>query len=128
MSPSVPTLTRPSALIVARDPMTGALIGSLVEVSGFRPLFPSSAEDTAHAIARLMPNVVIVDCDAGDEQRCVEPVAAYGGAVVLFSAWRTAAELRSIASRLGLDYFTLPIHWLEFPGLLRRAMRDGEDA
>ena len=50
------------------------------------------------------------------------------GAVVLFSAWRTAAELRSIASRLGLDYFTLPIHWLEFRRLLRRAMRDGEDA
>jgi hypothetical protein len=125
--PSTP-LTKPSALIVARDPMTGALIGSLVEVSGFRPVFPATTEDTAHAIARLRPNVVLVDCDAGDEERCIEPVAEYGGAVVMFSPWRPEAEVRSIASRHSLDYFTLPIHWIEFRRLLRTALGQGEDA
>lgn len=107
--------------------MTGALIGSLVEVSGFRPLFPLPTEDTGHAIARLRPDVVLVDCDAGDEARCVEPVSEYGGSVILFSPWRTEPELRSIASRLGLGYFTLPIHWLEFRRQLRRASGQVED-
>jgi hypothetical protein len=109
-------------LIVARDPMTGALIGSLVEVSGFQPVFPTPVEDVSDAIARIQPNVVLLDCDAGDEERCVEPVAVYGGAVVLFSPWRPEADLTTTASRLGLRHFTLPIQWMTFRRLLRDAI------
>jgi hypothetical protein len=108
--------------------MTGALIGSLVDVSGFQPVFPGPAEDTATAIARVRPHLVLVDCDAGDERQCVEPVSQYGGAVVLFSPWRTESDLRALASRLGLAWFTLPIHWLEFRRLLRRATGQAEEA
>ena len=102
--------------------MTGALIGSLVEVSGFQPIFPSPTEDVEDAIARIRPNVVLVDCDAGDEERCIEPVAAYGGAVVLFSTWRSDADVGTVASRRGLRHFSLPIQWAEFRRLLRDAV------
>lgn len=102
--------------------MTGALIGSLVEVSGFQALFPAPLEDVADAIARIQPNVVLLDCDAGDEERCVEPVAVYGGAVVLFSPWRPEEELTTTASRRGLRHFTLPIQWVAFRRLLRDAI------
>ena len=99
--------------------MTGTLIGSLVEVSGFQPMFPSSVEDVGNAIARIRPDVVLVDCDAGDEERCIEPVAAYGGAVVLFSPWRADADVAKVASRRGLRHFSLPIQLAEFRRLLR---------
>jgi hypothetical protein len=112
-------LEKPTALIVARDPMTGALLGSLVEVSGFQPLFPAPSEGVDDAIRRHRPAVVLVDCDAGDEERCIEPVGTYGGAVVLFSPSRAAAEVGSIAARHGLRHFTLPISWLDFRRLLR---------
>ena len=121
LSPSL-SLAKPTALIVARDPMTGALLGSLVEVSGFQPLFPQASEEVATAIARDRPNIVLVDCDAGDEQRCVDSVADYGGATILFSPWRSQSEVGPIAERLGLSHFSLPISWLEFRRLLREAI------
>ena len=118
---------QPTVLILARDPLTGALLATLVEVSGFQAVFPAPTESAEDAIGRVQPTLVLVDCDAGDEARCLEPVEAYGGSVILFSPWRTEPELRSIASRLGLGYFTLPIHWLEFRRQLRRASGQVED-
>jgi MinD-like ATPase involved in chromosome partitioning or flagellar assembly len=108
--------------------MIGALIGSLVEVSGFQPVFPTPSDDIAAAIARERPAVVLVDCDAGDEERCTEPVAAYGGAVILFSPWRAAADVEAIAARLGLRHFALPIAWTAFRRLLREAIGARGDA
>ena len=40
-------LVKTAVLIIARDPMTGALLGSLVDVSGFQPVFPAPYEDAA---------------------------------------------------------------------------------
>ena len=107
--------------------MTGALIGSLADVAGFRPLFPTPSEHARHAIARVRPNVVLVDWDASDQHDWVGSVAEYGGAVVLFSPWRTAPDLRAIAATLGVAYFTLPIHWSEFRRILELAVGDTGD-
>lgn len=120
--PTTPPLPKPTALILARDPMTGALLGSLVDVSGFRAVFPEDEEEIEATIARERPDVVLVDCDVGNEDRCIEPVGAYGGVVVLFSPWRSEPEVRPRASRLGLRHFTLPITWIEFRQLLREAL------
>jgi hypothetical protein len=121
-------LAKPQAMIIARDPMTGALIGSLVDVSGFRAIFPSSNEDAAMAIDRVRPDVVLLDCDSGDEEVCLTPVARYGGAVILFSPWRAEPEVRAIASRRGLRHFTLPIRWTEFREMLHEVTETNDEA
>ena len=107
--------------------MTGALIGSLANVSGFRTTFPSPPEDAATAIARLQPVVVLVDCDSADEETCLTPVAEYGGAVVLFSPWRDEPEVRELASRRGLRHFALPIRWTDFRQLLHDVTGQGAE-
>src|SRR4051812_6829948 len=112
-------LTKPLAFIIARDPMTGALIGSLAQVSGFEATFPSETETAATAIARLRPDVVLIDCDSADGDACLTPVSEYGGAVVLFSPWRDEPDVRELASRRGLRHFALPIRWMDFRELLQ---------
>ena len=114
---------QPTVLILARDPLTGALLATLVEVSGFQAVFPVPTESAEDAIGRVQPTLVLVDCDAGDETRCLEPVEAYGGSVILFSPWRGEAEVRRIAARHGLPYFSLPIAWVDFRTILRTAAR-----
>ena len=118
VSPIQAPLAKPDALIIARDPMTGALIGSLVDVSGFRAVVPAPNEDAALAIERARPVVVLLDCDSGDEEVCLTPVARYGGAVILFSPWRAEPEVQAIAARRGLRHFALPIRWTDFRHLL----------
>ena len=103
--------------------MTGALLGSLVEVSGFQPVFPAPNEDAGTAVARARPSVVLVDCDSDDDEQCVAPAARYGGTVILFSGARTAPEVRDIAARRGLRHFALPMRWTEFRAMLEDATR-----
>ena len=105
--------------------MTGALIGSLADVSGFQAIFPSPPDDATTAIARLRPDVGLVDCDSADEETCLAPVAEYGGAVVLFSPWRDEPEVRELASRRGLRHFALPIRWTDFRELLHEVTGQG---
>ena len=105
--------------------MTGALLGSLVDVSGFQPVFPAPSEDAANAVARIEPAVSLVDCDSDDEELCSSAAAHYGGAVILFSGARTEPEVRDIAVRRGHRHFALPIRWTEFRDLLEEALRRG---
>jgi hypothetical protein len=88
-------------------------------------MFPSPPEDAATAIARLRPDVVLVDCDSADEETCLTPVAEYGGAVVLFSPSRDETEVRELASRRGLRHFALPIRWTDFRQLLHDVTGQG---
>lgn len=125
---SASPLSKPTAMIIARDPMTGALIGSLVEVSGFEPVFPSPSDDIRAAIAAVQPSVVLMDCDADEGESCIEPVGTYGGTIILFSPWRVEPEVREIATRLGLRHFALPIAWSEFRRLIQQATSTERDA
>ena len=105
--------------------MTGALLGSLVDVSGFQPVFPASYEDAANAVARIRPAVTLVDCDSDGGEVCSSAAAHFGGAVILFSGARTEPEVRDIAVRRGQRHFALPIRWTEFRDLLEEARRRG---
>lgn len=103
--------------------MTGALIGSLVDVSGFEPVFPAPSEDPANTIARIRPAVVLVDCDTVNEEECYRLAARHGGAVILFSPSRSEAEVRVVAASRGYRYFALPIRWTEFKSLLDEVLK-----
>ena len=118
-------LVKPAVLIIARDPITGALLGSLVDVSGFQPVFPAPYEYAANAVVRIQPAVTLVDCDSDDGEVCASAAAHYGGAVILFSGARTEPEVRYIAARRGQRHFALPIRWMEFRNLLEVALRRG---
>jgi hypothetical protein len=98
-------------LIVSTDAVVAALLGTLVELDGHSPLFPSPDEKPRRALERLKPDAALVDCDhAGACAReFFEQGRAQATGVVLFSAGRLQDEVREIARRHGLPSFALPI-------------------
>ena len=91
--------------------MISALLGTLVEVGGYEPIFASAGESPLEALQRHRPRVALVDCDRPDA--CEEVFIAQGSeqetTVVLFSPRRLKDEVDAIAVTHGLRSFSLPI-------------------
>ena len=91
--------------------MISALLGTLVEVGGYQPIFAAADETPLEALKRLGPRVALVDCDRADA--CEDLFLSQGSAqkttVVLFSPRRLKDEVEAIAAEYGLRSFSLPI-------------------
>ena len=111
-------------LILSRDAVVAALLGTLVELDGHAPVFPARDEPPRSALERLRPPVALVDCDHA--HACGEEFFAMGRAqatgVVLFSASRLQREVREIAERFGLPSFALPIDRASLTRVIADAM------
>ncbi len=96
-------------LILAREEIVAALLGLMVELQGLEPLYLAKAEIAEDMIRRELPKVVVIDCD---HQDCTDLLLAAvrdaGTKPVLFSPFRFAGEVKRVASRHGVEYFTLP--------------------
>ena len=96
-------------LILAREEIVAALLGLMVELQGLDPLYLAKAEIAEDVIRRELPKVVVIDCDHQDCTDLLLAVAREAGAKpILFSPFRFANEVRRVALRQGVDYFTLP--------------------
>ena len=96
-------------LILAREEIVAALLGLMVELQGFDPLYLAKAEIAEEVIRRELPKVVVVDCDHQDcTDLLIAAVREAGAKPILFSPFRFAGELQRAAHRQGVDYFTLP--------------------
>jgi len=96
-------------LIFAREEIVAALLGLMVEVSGFQPKFPGDDESPRDAITRRRPYAVVLDCDHpefGDD--LMETIRRSGARPILFSPFRNQPEVIRLASRYGTSSFTLP--------------------
>jgi len=117
----------PSVLIVARDEAIGALMASLTELAGYVPVFPASSvsESVPRAIARLAPEILLLDCDddAAAQQEAYARAEQWGTHVVLFTPSRTEREVRRLAEGHGCEGFALPVQRTELRRVLDDAMR-----
>lgn len=117
--------TVPTVLVVAREDVVGALLGLLVELQGYSPVFADPNEDPETAIERLKPELVIVDCD--HDALCSEHffriVEHIGGRAVVFSPSRLSSEVKTVAEAYGLDSFTLHITPHELGRVLERVLQ-----
>jgi hypothetical protein len=101
---------------VANDAVLGALMGALVDLSGYQPIFPAADESPSRAIPRVVPTLVLLDgehdraCD-DEVYRCAQTV---GARVLFFSAARTQNESQELARQRGLSSITLPIRYQDF--------------
>ena len=115
----------PSVLIVARDEAIGALMASLTELAGYVPVFPAADESVPRAIARLAPEILLLDCDddAAAQQEAYARAEQWGTHVVLFTPSRTEREVRRLAEGHGCEGFALPVQRTELRRVLDDAMR-----
>lgn len=106
----VGAVLKPQVLIVARDANIESLMEALVEVAGYRPAHPAADERPLAALARMRPQVLLLDCDhtlaTSDGLQAATREA--GSQIVLFSASHPRWELDRFAQRRGLRSVALP--------------------
>jgi DNA-binding NtrC family response regulator len=122
MRPS-PATTR--VLILARESVIAALIGMLLELEAYEPVFAEPDERYDDAIRRVRaPLVVILDGET-DEARSdlfFARAAQAGARVVLFSEPVAAEAVQAAARQRRLPFFAMPVDRATLGQVLRRAV------
>ena len=113
-------MTASGVLIVATDPLAGALLGAAVELAGYLPVFPREGESARDALRRAKPCAILVDCDSDDA--CSEsffgPALMLGATIAIFTSSRSRRTLEPIAARYGVRLFEVPIEFADLKALL----------
>jgi len=98
-----------SVLILAREEVVAALLGLMVEVSGFQPKFAGQGESAEDAIRDSNFLAVLIDCDHPEfNDGLIDMIRGAGVRPILFSPFRMHTEVSRLAKRYGTDSFTLP--------------------
>ena len=113
-------MTASEILIVATDPLAGALLGAAVELAGYLPVFPREGEGARDALGRAMPCAVLIDCDSGDacSEAFLGPAMMVGANIAIFTSSRSRRTLEPLADKYGVRLFELPIDFAELKALL----------
>ena len=99
-------------LILARDSVLAALIGMLLELEEYEPVFAEPGERPEDAIRRLRPPLIVMldsELDAATSDLFYARAAAAGARVVLFSEPVAAEQLREIARERRLPCVAMPV-------------------
>ena len=112
-------------MVLANEEVISALLGAMVELDGYSPLFPAADEQPLTAICRHRPDLLLLDCEhelAWDAHamRCILPTTTR---ILLFSAMRSQREVEQIAARYGIPAFVLPVAFREFTAQVDGALR-----
>jgi hypothetical protein len=99
-----------TVLILAREEVVAALLGLLVELRGYQPVYAHRGETAAEACARLRCDKMVIDCDHWEcSEEALGTLKKAGVKLVLFSPSRGPADMRRASGSLGIQSFTLPI-------------------
>jgi hypothetical protein len=89
--------------------MAAALLGLMVEESGFQPTFTAQSQPAADAIVAHGPVAVLIDYDHPEfNKRLIDVVKTSGARPVLFSPFRSRGEMKELGSRHGTKAIALP--------------------
>jgi DNA-binding response OmpR family regulator len=98
-----------NVLILAREEVVAALLGLMVELSGFQPRFAEKDQSAEEMFGDGSIRTVLLDCDHPElSETLVETIRSSGARPVLFSPSRLHSEVSRLANRYGLESFTLP--------------------
>jgi hypothetical protein len=99
-------------LILARETVIAALLGMLLELDDYEPVFAAPDEPPHDALARVRPPLVVVldgELDSASSDVFYARAVASRARVVLFSQPFAAHDVRSMAGARQLPYFELPV-------------------
>ena len=109
-----------NVLILAREEVVAALLGLMVEVSGFQPQFAGTSQSAEDAARGDRLHAVLVDCDHPDlNDDLIGVIRKSGARPILFSAFRRHSEVTRLAALHGTQSFTLPTEPVAFARILR---------
>jgi hypothetical protein len=99
-------------LVLARETVIAALIGLLLELEEYEPVFAQPNERPEDAIRRLRPPLVVMldgGLDAASSDLFYARAVASGARVVLFSEPVAAEEIRALARDRRVPYVAMPL-------------------
>ncbi|HEX6535585.1 MAG TPA: hypothetical protein VF041_13395 [Gemmatimonadaceae bacterium] len=114
-----------TVLILSTDAATSGLLSVLAELEGYVPIVGVTADETpVQMIARIRPQVALVDCDhvAACNDEFYALAREMNVRVVTFSPGRMRDEVRAFAEERDLPWFTLPIDRSALASALRSAL------
>lgn len=103
---------RTTVLILARESVIAALIGMLLELEEYEPVFADPGERPEDAIRRLRPPLIVLldgALDAATSDLFHARADAAGARVVLFTEPLAAEELRAVARERRLPCVVMPV-------------------
>ena len=109
-------MSKQTVLILAKEEVISALLGAMVELDDFAPVFPAADERPMAALRRLKPDLLLLD---SEHELLWDPTAlgcisATGIRMLLFSAMRSQHEIEEVARRYGVAAFVLPVSFHDF--------------
>jgi DNA-binding NtrC family response regulator len=97
-------------LIVGREAVISALVGSLIELAGHHPTFAEPGEATMEAMGRVVPDLLLLDCSHDDA--CVaslyEHAVGMHTPILLFTPARGCPAGEQFAAARGVATLALP--------------------
>ncbi|MFL5576720.1 MAG: hypothetical protein ACJ79S_12205 [Gemmatimonadaceae bacterium] len=111
-------------LVIADHAMIAALLGALVELAGYRPAFADPGELPEAAVARMRPDLVLLDSDhpSASREALYRAAAASSSGLVLFGSTLNADETERFAAFRGAKWLSLPIGYHGFAERMREAL------
>lgn len=123
MTPPSSTLTRDQkVLVIAPDPLLGALIGVVVENARMRPVFPQHGEAPDAALSREKPLAAIVveaTSDAARSELFIVRARKRNIPVLLFGSTAVIAPRRAAGAASAAGFFGFPDDFARFETALR---------
>jgi AmiR/NasT family two-component response regulator len=113
-------------MVLANEEVISALLGAMVELDGYVPVFPAADEQPLAAVRRYQPDLLLLDCehDLAWDAHAMRCIAATGTRMLLFSAMRSQREIEQIASRYGIAAFVLPVAYRDFTAQVDSVLGD----
>lgn len=111
-------------LVLARDAVIAALVGLLLELEAYDPVFPEPDEHAADAVRRLRPPLIVVldgELEAAGSDLFHARCAQQGASVVLFGEPVAADAVREMARARRCAFFAMPVDRRELADVLARA-------
>jgi hypothetical protein len=107
-------------LVLASEDVISALLGAMVELDGYEPVFPAAHERPLDAARRTKAALILLDCedDLAWDSDAIRSIGEWGSRVLLFSATRSQREVDAIADRYGISAFALPVAFRDFTARL----------
>ena len=112
-------------LVVAQHAVIGALLGSLVELSGHVAGFPHPGEPLAATVKRLRPQLILVDSDHpfAVDPRLTDAATLARCPLLMFSSTLSGSDTAEFAAKRHMQSFTLPIKYRAFVEMLERTLQ-----
>ena len=107
-----PTSSRTRVLVIATDPVVGALLGMLLDPAQYEPVFPQHGERPEDALARVRPPLVILLDGAQEAARSdlfLARAQRSRAALLLFAPTGEAGATPAAADTRGVPWIALPI-------------------